>query len=69
MVLSLPQVRAQTIWRELTYPLHQKLHRSVFGGSILALIGAIDPHNQYRIYPWYILGFMKDHMTVLMLYV
>jgi hypothetical protein len=68
MLLAVLQVRAHSIWRDATKALHRKLHPTIFAGTVLALVWAIDPRGQYKVYPWYVLGFMKDHMIILLFY-
>jgi len=66
MILSIFQIRAHSVWREQCKALHRNLHPTIFAGSILALVWAIDPRGLYGIYPWYVLGFIKDQMIVLL---
>lgn len=67
-ILALLQIRAQKESHQRVRPLHKQVHLALLLGSTLSLIWSTDPRGQHRIYPWYILGFMKDHMIVFLLY-
>jgi hypothetical protein len=67
-VLVILQSRAQKAWSDKVKKIQKVFPRALGVASIIAIIWGIDPRGLYGIYPWYVLGFVKDPLTVIFTY-
>jgi hypothetical protein len=54
---------------ELVRRIHVLIHPAVLVGSVITFIWSFDPRGIHGMYPWQLMSFLKDHVSVIVFFV